>query len=95
MDIAEDRLLGQWFVKKKELDGNSIPEKVLLYLWDDLLRHEGRDLIFDTSRIKTYGSLALETEKTGRILSDAFLAVLNAASEIETAQPEDSAQNED
>lgn len=94
MDIAEDRLLGQWFVKKKELDGKSIPEKVLLYLWDDLLRHEGRDLIFDTSRIKTYGSLALETEKTGRILSDAFLAVLNAASEIEAAQPEDSAQDE-
>lgn len=94
MDIAEDRLLGQWFVKKKELDGNSIPEKVLLYLWDDLLRHEGRDLIFDTSRIKTYGSLVVETEKTGRILSDAFLAVLNAASEIETVQPEESADDE-
>ncbi|MBR9863891.1 MAG: AAA family ATPase [Rhodobacteraceae bacterium] len=94
MEIAEDRLLGQWFVKKNELDGNRIPEKVLLYLWDDLLRHEGRDLIFDTSRIKTYGSLALETEKTGRILSDAFLAVLNAASEIETAQPEESAEDE-
>lgn len=94
MDIAEDRLLGQWFVKKKELDGNSIPEKVLLYLWDDLLRHEGRDLIFDTSRIKTYGSLAIKTEKKGRVLSDAFLAVLNAASEIATAQPEESAEDE-
>lgn len=94
MEIAEDRLLGQWFVKKIELDGNSIPEKVLLYLWDDLLRHEGRDLIFDTSRIKTYGSLAIETAKTGRILSDAFLAVLNTASEIQTAQSEDPARDD-
>lgn len=93
LDIAEDRLLGQWFVKKKELDGKSIPEKVLLYLWDDLLRHEGRDLIFHTSRIKTYGSLANETEREGRVLSDAFLAVLNAASDIDTAEPEESADD--
>jgi len=94
MDIAEDRLLGQWFVKDKELDGISIPEKVLLYLWDDLLRHEGRDLIFDTSRIKTYGNLTIETAKTGRILSDAFLAVLNAAPEIAIALPEESTDDE-
>lgn len=93
LDIAEDRLLGQWFVKKKELDGKSIPEKVLLYLWDDLLRHEGRDLIFHTSRIKTYGSLANETEREGRVLSDAFLAVLNAASDIDTAEPEEPADD--
>lgn len=89
IDIAEDRLLGQWFVKKNELDGKSIPEKVLLYLWDDLLRHEGRELIFDTSRIKTYGRLALETEKPGRILSDAFLSILNAASDNEQEQAEE------
>lgn len=93
LDIAEDRLLGQWFVKQKELGGKNIPEKVLLYLWDDLLRHEGRDLIFDTSSIKTYGSLAIETERNGRILSDRFLAVLNAASDVDLGEPEESADN--
>lgn len=84
--IAEDRLLGQWFVKEKELDGASIPQKVLLYLWDDLLRHEGRDHIFNTEKIKTYGALDKATVADSRILSDSFLDVLNAASKIE---PED------
>ncbi len=93
LEIAEDRLLGQWFVKKKEFDGESIPEKVLLYLWDDLLRHEGRDVIFDTSRIPTYGSLVVETENKRRILSDSFLAVLNAASSADDAQPEEPAED--
>ncbi|TQS70337.1 AAA family ATPase [Rhodobacteraceae bacterium] len=94
MDIAEDRLLGQWFVKKKELDGKSIPEKVLLYLWDDLLRHEGRDLIFDTSSIKTYGTLTIEISRTGRIFSDRFLAALNAASVVDATEPEETADDE-
>jgi hypothetical protein len=88
LDIAEDRLLGQWFVKNYELDGTGIPEKVLLYLWDDLLRHEGRDLVFNTSDIKTYGTLALETGRGGRFLSDQFLALLNAASEVEQEEVE-------
>lgn len=83
LDIAEDRLLGQWFVKKKELGENGIPEKVLLYLWDDLLRHDGRDIIFDTGSIKTYGNLVLETARNNCFLSDRFLAVLNAASDVE------------
>ncbi|WP_390911903.1 AAA family ATPase [Pseudosulfitobacter sp. SM2401] len=94
LDIAEDRLLGQWFVKKKELDGKGIPEKVLLYLWDDLLRHEGRDLIFDTSSIKTYGNLTTEIAREGRILSDRFLAALNAASDVDTTEPEETVEDE-
>ena len=94
MEIAEDRLLGQWFVKKNELDGNSIPEKVLLYLWDDLLRHEGRDLIFDTSRIKTYGSLTIEIADEDRILSDRFLAALNAASDVDNTEPQETVEDE-
>lgn len=94
LDIAEDRLLGQWFVKKKELDGKGIPEKVLLYLWDDLLRHEGRDLIFDTSRIETYGSLTIEIADEGRILSDRFLAALNAASDVDNTEPEETVEDE-
>lgn len=93
LDIAEDRLLGQWFVKKKELDGKSIPEKVLLYLWDDLLRHEGRDLIFDTNGIKTYGNLTIEIAREGRILSDRFLAALNAASDVDATEPEETVED--
>ena len=82
--IAEDRLLGQWFVKKKELDGAGIPEKVLLYLWDDLLRHEGREHIFDTDMIKTYGALDKAGKAGTRFLSAAFLGVLNTISKAES-----------
>ncbi len=92
LDIAEDRLLGQWFVKKKELDGNGVPEKVLLYLWDDLLRHEGREHVFDsgtTGKVKTYGDLVIEAAAGRRFLSDSFLGKLNAASDVEVSQEDE------
>jgi hypothetical protein len=95
LDIAEDRLLGQWFVKQKELDGKSIPDKVLLYLWDDLLRHEGRELIFDEPKTMTYGKLALRIKNGERILSDHFLTELNKAPHIDTFEAEETIKNAD
>jgi hypothetical protein len=92
LDIAEDRLLGQWFVKKKELDGDGIPDKVLLYLWDDLLRHEGREHIFDagtSGKVKTYGDLVIEAAAGRRFLSDSFLGKLNAAIIVEPVQEDE------
>jgi hypothetical protein len=92
LGIAEDRLLGQWFVKKKELDGDGIPDKVLLYLWDDLLRHEGREHIFDagtSGKVKTYGDLVIEAAAGRRFLSDSFLGKLNAASDVEPEQEDE------
>ena len=77
LSIAEDRLLGQWFVKSKELDGKGIPEKILLYLWDDLLRHVGREKIFDEKKIKTYGALAKAVEGNEHFLSKPFIEELN------------------
>ena len=77
LSIAEDRLLGQWFVKSKELDGKGIPEKILLYLWDDLLRHVGREKIFDEKKIKTYGALAKAVEGNEHFLSKPLIEVLN------------------
>ena len=76
LEIAEDRLLGQWFVKEKELDGKSIPETLLVYLWDDLLRHEGRNLIFHTD-INMYGDLAERVKNDEVVFSKNFLEKLN------------------
>ena len=76
LEIAEDRLLGQWFVKNYELDGKSIPEKVLVYLWDDLLRHEDRKLIF-SNKIRTYGTLAKRIDENKVIFSKMFLNALD------------------
>ena len=99
MDIAEDRLLGQWFVRKNELDTEGIPEKVLLYLWDDLLRHEDRTRVFDsdkkTGKINTYGDLVNEATEGRRFLSDSFLDKLNAESGSSDAEENVDKQGDD
>ena len=97
LNIAEDRLLGQWFVKPNELDGKTIPEKVLLYLWDDLLRHEGRSHVFHsgtTGSVHTYGDLVTESTEGHRFLSDSFLGKLNAASEVAVTQLDKPSEDE-
>lgn len=38
MAISEDKRLGTYFAKKKELQVNRFPEKVLKYLWDDAFK---------------------------------------------------------
>ena len=76
LSISEDRLVGQWFIKDKELNGEGIPEKILLYLWDDLLRHQGREYLF-LEEIKTYGALAKAAGDHKHFLSNEFLEHLN------------------
>jgi hypothetical protein len=77
LDIAEDRLLGPWFVTTDDLSRSSkIPGKVLIYLWDDLLRHHGREKVFDVGSLKTFGEVSARVEASQRIFSDALLAKL-------------------
>lgn len=38
--INEDRLVGPYFIKPSELHNKSAIDKLLLYLWDDVLRHK-------------------------------------------------------
>lgn len=41
LKVDEDRLIGPYFINSDEIsDNNSIKYKLLLYLWDDLLRHK-------------------------------------------------------
>jgi len=59
--IPEDRLLGPWFISPPELATPELAEKSLkgklcLYLWDDVLRHNQHNIIFDND-IKNYGQL--------------------------------------
>lgn len=70
--ISEDRLVGPWFLSKSEL-GGQLPGKLMIYLWDDLLRHHGRDILF-RSEIKTYGELARSIDEEKPIFAERFLA---------------------
>lgn len=75
--VSEDRLIGPWFVKGKELPKNkSVPGKLLIYLWDDLFRTHGRECVFKTEDIHTYGGLVQAMQKGRVIFSDVFLEKL-------------------
>ena len=74
-DASEDRLLGHWFVRQHEL-GQDVPEKILLYLWDDLLRHEDRFILFNKAAGRTYGQVQQAHKNGTAIFSERFLRVL-------------------
>lgn len=73
-DIPEDRFLGPWFISDSEvLDRSaalaSLKGKLLLYLWDDVLRHSDRTNIF-CSKAKAYSSLIKLLENGSPIFSE-------------------------
>ncbi len=80
LDIQEDRLIGPYFISVDEVVDGRVPEKLLVYLWDDLLRHGERSRVFQKS-IGTYGELVANISEGKVIWSDDVLAVLTPASE--------------
>ncbi|HIF9267495.1 TPA: AAA family ATPase [Photobacterium damselae] len=61
-NVAEDRLLGPFFVKKDEIETaeaakQTLSSKLFVYLWDDVLRHIGPKKIFAPEYL-TYGRLS-------------------------------------
>lgn len=78
-DVAEDRLVGPWFVKPSEFNKDGkISGKVLIYLWDDIFRTHGRDIVFDMARLKTYGDLSKAVENGEAIFSEPLITALTA-----------------
>lgn len=86
LEIEEDRLLGPRFVEEQELDGGKLPGKLLIYLWDDLLRHHGRTELFATG-ISSNGELHRRINGDEQIFSTAFLATLGADNNAGTPAP--------
>ncbi|WP_186821606.1 AAA family ATPase [Wohlfahrtiimonas chitiniclastica] len=74
--IPEDRLLGPWFVTENEIHQDAAREtlkgKVLSYLWDDVLRHRGRDIIF-SSDIKTFAQLCQHIDNNEEVFSKVLI----------------------
>jgi 5-methylcytosine-specific restriction protein B len=83
--VPEDRLVGQRFFKKEELQNRSVVgSKLLLYLWDDVLRHgDRRKWIFDTSKYKDFGSLLHAFDAGKAVFMDAVRIDIHS----EDAQP--------
>lgn len=56
LDVKEDQLIGPYFIKPSEIDNSEIvSSKLLIYLWDDVMRYRRSDL-FD-GNYKTYSEL--------------------------------------
>jgi len=93
--IPEDRLLGPWFLSPAELldedsSFNSLKGKLLLYLWDDVLRHGEKNIIFSDS-ILTFGRLITNLTKNRLVFNEAIelklVTVSAAGPEISDAVP--------
>ena len=74
--IAEDRLLGPWFLNSTELKDvsaakSALKGKLFLYLWNDVLRHNQRSIIFD-DQINNFGQLIERFEANKTVFSSAL-----------------------
>ena len=56
LGVEEDRLIGPYFIKPNELGSKRATDKLLLYLWDDVLRHN-REAFF-SDKILTFADLS-------------------------------------
>ena len=70
--LPEDRLLGQFFLSEAELSSedqiiNTICGKLFIYLWDDVLRHGMRKLIYDIGQLSSFNEI-VEGFKQGDLI---------------------------
>ncbi|NNH01494.1 AAA family ATPase [Acinetobacter sp. ANC 5414] len=77
LDIPEDRHLGPWFVSTEEIDtipkaNETLKNKILMYLWDDVLRHHEKTDFF-IEEIKTFGQLNYKVANDKVVFNDEFL----------------------
>lgn len=56
LGFEEDRLIGPYFIKPEEIGNKRATDKLLLYLWDDVLRHNRSS--FFNSNIGTFADLS-------------------------------------
>jgi len=91
--IPEDRLLGHRFISENELKvspNNALKGKLLMYLWDDVLRHGQHTVIFKDSimlddqsvELTTFGQLVLAFEAGEAVFNDVVEARFQELSAI-------------
>ncbi|MCL1066251.1 AAA family ATPase [Shewanella olleyana] len=86
--IPEDRLLGPWFVSTNELANpiEALAGKIVMYLWEDVLRHGGRDTIFNTDVYPTLYKLVNGIKSNENIFSDTFISELKSLLDAEVGE---------
>jgi hypothetical protein len=73
LNVPEDRLIGPFFLRADELaDLEQIAGKLLHYLWDDVLRHQDKQMLFVADLSSSFSDLARSVSQEERIFSPAF-----------------------
>ncbi|MEH7495776.1 AAA family ATPase [Neobacillus niacini] len=101
LQINEDRLIGPYFISPEEIeDSNNFSSKLLIYLWDDVVRYKRRE--FFNQDIKTYSDLVAKffnNEDIMNIAEDMYLLLsegqIQAELEIEGEQEDLEGRSED
>ena len=75
--IAEDKLLGPYFLSPAELKSEILDElisqKVLIYIWEDVLRHGDRGVIFNLDSFNSFSELQKRISNQQNVYSSRFL----------------------
>lgn len=76
LEIPEDRHFGPWFIRQDEIDTpdkakETLKSKILMYLWDDVLRHHKKSAIF-IPEINTFGKLVSKIDNDEIVFCDEF-----------------------
>src|SRR5690606_30720253 len=83
--VDEDRLIGPYFIKPSEVTSSRAVDKLLLYLWDDVLRHRREQ--FFAGDIFTFSDLS-ENFVTNDVLNIAS-GLIRDVSEVQNGPVED------
>ena len=100
-NVPEDRYLGPFFLSPDELLCDElnpiISGKVLIYLWEDVVKYEGKQALFDEG-IKTFQTLQERFNEGQNVFSSEVLERLNHLRldrEPITLVPEEAGNNND
>lgn len=75
MASSEDKRLGTYFAKKKELEANRFPEKVLKYLWDDAFKMDKTAIFNENCKSLEEVIVTYETATTDKLAAVLRLSV--------------------
>lgn len=72
-NIPEDKLIGPFFLTESELrSALSFRGKLLIYLWDDILRHKDKSIIFGKSSLLEIHKILLSESKLDALCREIF-----------------------
>ena len=77
MASSEDKRLGTYFAKKKELQVNRFPEKVLKYLWDDAFKMEKTEVFNEACKSLEQVVITYERATADKLAAVLRLGVYN------------------